>query len=108
MDVIAHNTSKRPARALDVLALVGADEAPFWAALEALLRTARIHTAHIQRPAQGDTQPWLAIWPTGIYMPPRAWTGAHLSCLFIRHDTTALKKAHSPRSRPRKQQKELA
>lgn len=99
---IAPNNSKRPARAADVFAQVGGAEAEFWTALEALLRTTRIHTAHIQRPAQGDTVPWLAIWPTGICLPPRALTGAHLSGLFVRHDSTALKRAHAPRSRARR------
>lgn len=97
---IARNTSKRPARAADVLAQLGVPEAEFWPALETLLRTARIHTAQIQRPAAGDTVPWLAIWPTGIVTPPSAWTSNHLSSLFIRHDPTALKRAHMPRSRP--------
>lgn len=96
---IARASSKHPARAADVCAQVGAPEAEFWPALETLLRTGRIHTAHIMRPAQGDTAPWLAIWPTGIVMPPSAWTINHLSSLFIRHDPAALKKAHMPRTR---------
>ncbi len=97
---IARNTSKRPARAADVLAIVGGPEPEYWAALDALLRGARIHTAHIMRPAKGETTPWLAIWPTGIYMPPTAWTGAHLSSLFVPHDRDAAYMAHAPRSRP--------
>ena len=99
---ITRNNSKRPARAADVFAQVGGAEAEFWAALEALLRTTRIHTAHVQHPAKGETAPWLAIWPTGVCLPPRAFNGASLSGLFVRHDSTALKRAHAPRSRARR------
>jgi len=98
---ITRNNSKRPARAADVFAQLGGTEADFWAALEGLLRNTRIHTAHIQRPAQGDTAPWLAIWPTGVCLPAPAWSASRMSSLFVRHDSAALKKAHSPRSRPR-------
>lgn len=72
--------SKRPARALDVLALVGGAEAEFWASLEALISGKAINTAHIQR--QGDTEPWLAIWPTGVHKPAAGWTNNAHSCLF--------------------------
>ena len=100
MAAIARNTSRRPARAADVLSTVGATEEAFWAALDVLLQTARIHTAHIQRVAKGETQPWLAIWPTGIYIPPEAWNAWKMSGLFVRHDSAALIKAHAPRSKP--------
>lgn len=100
MAAIARNTSRCPARADDVLSTVGATEEAFWAALDVLLQTARIHTAHIQRVAKGETTPWLAIWPTGIYMPPGAWKARHLSSLFVRHDSAAVIKAHAPRSKP--------
>ena len=53
-------------------------------------------------PAKGETAPWLAIWPTGVCLPPRAFIGASLSGLFVRHDSTALKRAHAPRSRARR------
>lgn len=98
MAAIARANSKRPACAADVCALLPVSEAEFWSALEGLLRTGRIHTAHIQRPAT-DTAPWLAIWPSGIVLPRTGWTSAHLSSLFVPHDTTACKRAHAPRSR---------
>lgn len=72
--------SKRPARALDVLALVGGAEAEFWASLEALISGKAINTAHIQR--HGDAEPWLAIWPTGVHKPAAGWTNNAHSCLF--------------------------
>ena len=77
---IARACSKRPARALDVLALVGGAEAEFWASLEALISGKAINTAHIQR--QADPEPWLAIWPTGVHRPAAGWTNNAHSCLF--------------------------
>ncbi|WP_287365193.1 hypothetical protein [Thauera sp.] len=65
--LIASNDSKRPARAPDLVAQVGGDEAAFWKALEQMKRDARINTALIKRGQ--DPEPWLAIWPTCL--PPR-------------------------------------
>lgn len=65
--LIASNDSKRPARAPDLAAQVGGDEAAFWKALEQMKRDARINTALIKRGQ--DPEPWLAIWPTCL--PPR-------------------------------------
>jgi predicted transcriptional regulator len=65
--LIASNDSKRPARAPDLAAQVGGDEAAFWKALEQMKRDARINTALIKR--GHDPEPWLAIWPTCL--PPR-------------------------------------
>lgn len=65
--LIASNDSKRPARAPDLAAQVGGDEAAFWKALEQMKRDARINTALIKRGQ--DPEPWLAILPTCL--PPR-------------------------------------
>lgn len=59
---IASATSKQPANAADVLALVGGEESAYWAALESLIAARRVCSAHIHRPAV-DPAPWLAIYP---------------------------------------------
>ena len=104
---IAGANSKRPQNANDVLALVGGNDADFWSALDQLAREGRITGAQVYRP-RADAAPWLGIWPTGVITPAGAWTGARLSCLFVRHDSTALVKARAPRSRPRKSATEAA
>lgn len=68
---LAGHDSKRPARADDLLALVGGDESAFWSAIEALKGTSQINCAHIKGPR--DPEPWLAIWPTGIPARMDTW-----------------------------------
>lgn len=63
--------SKKPARAADVAALVGAPEPAFWAALEQLKASAQINCAVIQRAA--DPEPWMAVWPTGVPSRTDSW-----------------------------------
>lgn len=69
--LIASNDSKRPARAPDLAAQVGGDEAAFWKALEQMKRDARINTALIKRGQ--DPEPWLAIWPTCLPRRNDTW-----------------------------------
>lgn len=96
---ISRSTSQRPARAADVLAMVGGKAPAFWAAVEQLYREHRINTAHIQK--KGDSAPWLAIWPTGMLAAPVPLSGNALTCLFVRHRplSDALRAAQAPRSR---------
>lgn len=98
---ITSATSKRPANADDVLAIVGGADADFWPVVEQLWRDTLITGAKIFRP-KFDAEPWLGIWPTGVPQSAGAWTGPRLSFLFVRHDPVALKKTGAPRSRPRK------
>ncbi|MCC4116378.1 hypothetical protein LLG90_13540 [Aromatoleum toluclasticum] len=96
---IAKANGQRPARAADVLALVGGAEPGFWAAVEQLYREHRINTAHIQK--KGDPEPWLAIWPTGVCLPAAPQSGKTLSGLFVRHRLGDFHAAHAPRSNPK-------
>lgn len=98
---IARATSKRPARATDIAALVGGDDAAFLRALEQLVDERRVVTAYIQRPRR-EAEPWLAIWPTGIHKAPGGWTGNAHTHLFV---PTAPRReaehnANAPRVRP--------
>lgn len=97
---LAKASSKRPARAADVAALVGGLEADFWRALEQLVSNRQVVTAHIQRPAR-DPEPWLAIWPTGLHATAGGWTGNSHSSLFVPTTPTheALHAAQAPRVR---------
>lgn len=100
LSAIARADSKRPARAADVAALVGGEEAEFWAALEALTRSRQINSAHVMRP-KSDPEPWLAIWPTGVVVPDGGWTGNSHRALFeagasIRE---AMHASHAPKVR---------
>ena len=98
---IAANTSRRPARARDVAAQVGGPEAEYWAALESLVSTCQVATAHIQR-MRHDPEPWLAIWPTGVRPPaPGRLTGAQMSGLFAKQVPLAdrLRQVNAPKVR---------
>lgn len=97
---IARATSRRPARATEVLALVGGPGSAFWHALEQLVDTHRVATAYIQKPAR-DPAPWLAIWPTGVHARTGSWTGNSHSCLFVPTPaiSAATHKAQAPRVR---------
>lgn len=101
LTAVARASSKRPQNADDVLALVGGKDVNFWTAIDQLAREGRISGAQLYRP-RVNAAPWLGIWPTGVVAPAGAWTGPRLSFLFVRHDTAALKKAHAPRSKTRK------
>lgn len=96
---IAKSTSQRPARAADVLAMMGGEATTFWAAVEQLYREHRINTAHVQK--RGEAAPWLAIWPTGVLVAPTRLSGNALTSLFVRHRPLrdALRAAQAPRSR---------
>lgn len=80
---LAGASSRRPARADDVAALVGGDPQACRSALEQLRGECRINCAHIQR--AGDAAPWLAIWPTGL--PPRhdSWKDLNARGYFATH-----------------------
>lgn len=97
---IARATSKRPARATDVLARVGGPEPAFWRALEQLVDTRQVATAHIQRPRH-DAEPWLAVWPTGVHQGASGWTGNSHNYLFVPTPaiSAATHKAQAPRVR---------
>lgn len=99
LDAIAKATSQRPAHAADVLALVGGEDADYWAAIEQLTQQRRINSAHLHRPAT-DPAPWLGIWPTGVCLPPPPLSGRHLSGLFVPHRHNDLRAAHAPRTAP--------
>lgn len=95
---IATYTSKRPACAADVAALVGGDERAYWAALEQLKRECRINTAHIQR--GGDPAPWLAIWPTGLPVKHHSWQDLNARGAFtVQHVETPRRFPQSPAAR---------
>ena len=95
---IATHTSKRPACAADVAALVGGDERAYWAALEQLKRECRINTAHIQR--GGDPAPWLAIWPTGLPVKHHSWQDLNARGAFtVQHVETPRRFPQSPAAR---------
>ena len=96
----AKATSRRPARAADIAALIGGPEAAFWAALEQMVGAGLVATAHIQR-MKRDAEPWLAIWPTGVVLTPARLSGASLSHLFTpqRPLHEALRDASTPRTR---------
>ncbi|ANQ83667.1 hypothetical protein dqs_0591 [Azoarcus olearius] len=94
---IAKASSKQPASADDVLAIVGGDASAYWTALEQLIQTRQIATAHVQRPAT-DAAPWLAIWPTGVVINVGRVTAAVLSRLFVPQRRSAVRDAHAPRS----------
>jgi hypothetical protein len=96
---IARASSRRPARADDVIAQLGGDAAATWAALEQLVAERRIATAHLHWP-EDDPEPWLAIWPTGVRVPSGTWTGGSHNSLFVRHEQPlrqALRAASTPR-----------
>ncbi len=97
---IERASSKRPARAADVAALVGGPEPDFWRALEQMAAAGLVATAHIQR-MKRDAEPWLAIWPTGVVLTPARLSGASLSQLFTPHRPMkqALRRASAPRTR---------
>lgn len=97
---IARVDSKRPARAADVAALVGGDEREFWATVEQLIVHRQINTALIHRPKQ-DAEPWLAIWPTGVCLRDKGWTGDSHRGLFERPGSMreAVHGAHAPKVR---------
>lgn len=95
---IAKATSQKPAHAADVLALVGGEEPAYWAAIDQLYAERRINTAHIKR--KTDSEPWLAIWPTGVCLPSAPMSGKSLSGLFVRHRLGDFHAAHAPRSNP--------
>lgn len=97
LGAIAKATSKRPANAADVLALIGGEEAAYWAAVEQLVRDRRIASAHFFRPAV-DAAPWVAIWPTGVLLPSVPMSGKTLSGLFAPQRRDALRDAYAPRS----------
>lgn len=71
---IANASSKLPANADDVAALVGGPEAEFWHAFEQLKRDHRVNVAIIRRAA--DPKEWLAIWPTGLPVKHETWLDA--------------------------------
>lgn len=97
---IKQASSKRPARAADIAALIGGPEAAFWATLEQMVAAGLVATAHIQR-MKRDAEPWLAIWPTGVVLTPARLSGASLSHLFTpqRPLNQALRQASAPRKR---------
>ena len=97
---IERASSKRPARAADIAALVGGPESDFWSALEQMVAAGVVATAQIQR-MKCDAEPWLAIWPTGVVLTPSRLSGASLSQLFTPHRpmNQALRQASAPRTR---------
>ena len=95
---VAKATSSHPARATDVLALVGGEEPAFWAEIDQLYALRRINTAYVQR--KGDVQFWLAIWPTGVCLPVPPMSGNSFAGLFVKHRPDDLYAAHAPRSTP--------
>lgn len=96
---IAKASGQRPARAPDVLAMVGGAEPDFWAAVEQLYRERRINTAHIQK--KGDPEPWLALWPTGLPLGNGTWTSNSHTALFVKPRADDLFQAFAPRSTPK-------
>lgn len=68
---IARATSKVPANADDVAALVGGPEAEFWQAFEQLKRDHAVNVAIIRRAT--DPAEWLATWPTGLPVKHESW-----------------------------------
>ncbi|NMG29326.1 hypothetical protein [Aromatoleum evansii] len=96
---IAKATGQRPARAPDVLAMVGGAEPAFWAAVEQLYRERRINTAHIQK--TGEPEPWLALWPTGLTPSSAGWTSNSHTALFVKPRADDLFQAFAPRSAPK-------
>ncbi len=94
--VLAGASSAHPANAADVIAITGRPEAECWPVIEQLLRDRRIQTAHMQTAGH----PWVALWPSGVQCRTARVTSNQLSGLFVRHDPSALKKAHMPRTRP--------
>ncbi|HRQ57631.1 MAG TPA: hypothetical protein PLN31_09440, partial [Azoarcus taiwanensis] len=72
----------------------------FWASVEGLTRSRQINTALIHRPRQ-DPEPWLAMWPTGVCLRDKGWTGDSHRGLFDRPGSMreALYEAHAPKVR---------
>lgn len=97
---LAKATSQQPAKAEAVRLALDVPEAAFTAALTALERECRINTAHIRR--KGDTDLWLALWPTGLRLPNAGWTGNSHRGLFVSETPIlpALRAASAPRTRP--------
>lgn len=96
---MSSNSSRRPARAADVFAMVGGAEPAFWDALNELIGSRQIQTAHIMRPKKGETQPWLAIWPTGVKMASGQWSARSMGGVFVRHEPESLLGLNGPRVR---------
>lgn len=96
---LAGHSAQKPARADDVIAIVGGPEGDTWAALEQLVLTCQINTAHIQR--KGEPQPWLAIWPTGVIREIGGWRGNDHQMLLTPHPTQReiVKAANVPKVR---------
>lgn len=97
---IVRASSKRPARASEVLARLDAPAPESQAALDRLIASRQVATARIQR--RNDPEPWLAIWPTGVTLRHGAWSNDTHSALFER-DTSInrkLRDASAPRVRP--------
>lgn len=103
---LAKATSQQPAKAEAVRLALDVPEATFTAALTALERECRINTAHIRR--KGDTDLWLALWPTGLRLPNAGWTGNSHRGLFVSETpiVPALRAASAPRVKPARKSKE--
>lgn len=93
---IANASSKLPANADDVAALVGGPEAEFWHAFEQLKRDHRVNVAIIRRAA--DPKEWLAIWPTGLPVKHETWLDANRHGAFVTLPAGAVRQ-HMPRRR---------
>jgi hypothetical protein len=78
---IACATSKSPANADDVAALVGGPEADFWQAFEQLKRDHRVNVAIIRRAT--DPAEWLATWPTGLPVKHETWLDQNRHGAFV-------------------------
>ena len=78
---IALASSKAPANADDVAALVGGPAADFWAAFEQLKREHRVNVAIIRRAT--DPAEWLAIWPTGLPVKHETWLDQNRHGAFV-------------------------
>ena len=78
---IARATSKVPANADDVAALVGGPAADFWKAFEQLKREHRVNVAIIRRAT--DPAEWLAIWPTGLPVKHETWLDQNRHGAFV-------------------------
>lgn len=96
---LAGHSAQTPVRADDVIAVVGGPEPDTWAALEQLVKTCQINTAHIQR--KTDSEPWLALWPTGVIREIGGWRGEDHQALFTPHRTQReiVKAATAPKVR---------
>ncbi|MCB1909952.1 MAG: hypothetical protein KDH15_21535 [Rhodocyclaceae bacterium] len=97
------HSAQKPMRAENLLAMVGAAEPAFRAALDRLLAACQINTAHVQR--RGDPLPWLALWPTGVVPKSARWSNGSLSSLFLptRSEREVVREAHGPQVREQRQ-----